>query len=141
MFEMFKAVKERQIDKAKSAMTPSDICTIGEKEVRVTKVTAKKFKEIIRVVERLPGLLLQVIRAPEHEVHAHLVAALELALDEVIAVTSILSGIEEEYLSENAGLDELVAYFIAMERHNNLSRTVKNVMSLLPKVQMEKSEQ
>jgi len=108
---------------------------LGSKSVKVEKITPRQYKELFGVIGSLPNLIMTVLRAPEEEYEAYLLSALEVGLEDFISVVSFLTGIDEEYLFDNAGLDELTEYLAKMAEHNNLSQTLKNVKSLLPKAQ------
>lgn len=127
--------------KAKERLLAADECMLGGKRVRVAKLTPKKWKELVRAVERLPALIVQLAGAPQEELHSFVVAASELAMDEIVSVTAVLSGLDEVYLEENAGLDELFDYFVRVYEYNNLSKLAKNVQSLLSPILAKIDEQ
>lgn len=112
---------------------------LGDKRVSINKLTPNRWRILFETVDTLPGLILQVIAAPQENFHAYLISACELALDEVVKVVSVLSEIDEAYLNEHAGVDELVEYLTRTFKRNNLGETVKNVMSLLPEVGAKKA--
>lgn len=117
----------------KKALRRQDVAKLGEKTVKIEKVTPRQFKELFGLIGSIPNLLIHVMRAPEDEYETYLISALEVGLDDFISVVSFLTGIEEEYLLDNAGLDEVTDYLARMVAHNNLAQTLKNVKSLLPK--------
>lgn len=127
--------------KAKERLLAADECMLGGKRVRIAKLTPKKWKEVVRAAERLPALIVQVASAPQEDLHSFIVAASELAMDEIVAVTAVLSGLDEEYLEESAGIDELFDYFVRVFEYNNLSKLAKNVQSLLSPILAKIDEQ
>jgi hypothetical protein len=108
---------------------------LGEKKVQIRKITPAKWKELFSMLDKLPGLLLQVFAAPKEDYYQTLIVAIEVAMDEVLDIVSALSGIDKSYLENdenNVGMDEIIAYLSEMVKHNNLREMAKNVKSLLP---------
>lgn len=104
---------------------------IGEKPVQVGKITIAQWKRLFSTIETLPALIIDVLTAPRNEQVAYFVVAAERSLDEVIAITSVLTGIDEEYIENNADLNQLVEYFIQVAKLNDFSDIAKNVKSVL----------
>lgn len=107
---------------------------LGDKRVKIEKLTIVKWRELFEVVDKLPGLIVQVLTAPSDDFYAYVVTALDIAADEVAKIVSVLSGVEVEYLQESVGVDELFEYLAKTVKRNRLDSVVKNVKSLLPKV-------
>lgn len=116
----------------KRVFTKENEVMLGEKKVKIEKITPRKWKELFGVIDTLPNLIIQVITAPREDFVAYLLSAIEFGLDEVIEVVSVLTGIERDYLHDKVGVDELIEYFARMAEYNNLERVLKNVKSLLP---------
>lgn len=131
MLEIFKRKK------AKEAMQRVDTLKLGEKTVRIKKVTPREYKEVFAVLGNIPNLVYNVAHAPEGQYQTYLLAALDVGLDDFISVISSLTGIEAEYLHDEVGLYDLTEYLAQMIEYNNLDKTLKNVMSLLPKLTAE----
>jgi hypothetical protein len=106
---------------------------LGEKRVKIEKLTIAKWRELFEVVDKLPGLIVQVLTAPSDDFYAYVVTALDLATDEITKIVSVLSGVDSEYLQETVGVDELFEYLAKTVKRNRLEGVVKNVQSLLPK--------
>jgi hypothetical protein len=107
---------------------------LGEKRVKIEKLTIVKWRELFGTVDKLPGLIVQVLSAPQSDFYAYVITALDIAFDEITQVVSVLSGVEAEYLTENVGVDEIFEYLAKTIKRNRLDDVVKNVKSLLPKV-------
>ncbi|WP_034757801.1 hypothetical protein [Rossellomorea vietnamensis] len=108
---------------------------LGDKKVQIRKITPSKWKELFSMLDKLPGLMLQVFTAPKSDYYQTLIVALEVAMDEVLDIVSALTGIEKSYLENdenNVGMDEIISYLSKMAKHNNLRDMAKNVKSLLP---------
>lgn len=106
---------------------------LGERKVKIQKITPAKWKELFRVVDSLPGLIIQLFATPKKDFYATVIQALDLALDEIVLVVSTLSGVEKKYIEDHAGLDEIIEYLTKLVKVNRLDTTIKNVKSLLPK--------
>ncbi|SDZ05237.1 hypothetical protein [Thermoactinomyces sp. DSM 45892] len=105
---------------------------LGDKKVRIEKITPKKWRELFEVVDILPNIIIKLVQVPSDQFVTYFLSALEFGMDEVIEVTSKLTGIEKEYLEDHVGLDEIIEYFRRMVEKNNLVDTAKNIKSLLP---------
>jgi len=142
-FFLFAEVKGllNKIFKAKKELIRSDEIMMGEKVVKIPKLTVAKMKEIIRTVENLPGMAIQVLLAPREELHAYVVAAFDLASDEIVKVVAILADLDEKYVAEKVGINEIIEFVKRTIEYNDLSQTVKNVKSLLmPKAATKEAE-
>lgn len=106
---------------------------LGEKRVKIQKLTIAKWRQLFEVVEKLPGLIIQILTAPKEDFYAYVITAMDLAFDEVAQIVSVLSGLDVKYIEENVGVDELFEYFSRTVKHNRLEDVAKNVKSLLPK--------
>lgn len=106
---------------------------LGDRRVKIEKLTIVKWRQLFEVVDKLPGLIVQVLSAPKEDFYSYVVMALDLAFDEVAKIISVLTGLDVEYIEENVGVDELVEYFAKTIKRNRLEDVAKNVKSLLPK--------
>jgi hypothetical protein len=106
---------------------------LGEKRVKIEKLTIVKWRELFGTVDKLPGLIVQVLSAPQSDFYAYVITALDIAFDEIAQVVSVLSGVDAEYLKENVGVDEIFEYLARTVKRNRLDDLVKNAKSLLPK--------
>jgi ethanolamine utilization protein EutA (predicted chaperonin) len=106
---------------------------LGEKRVKIEKLTIVKWRQLFDTVDKLPGLIVQVLSAPQEDFYTYIITALDLAFDEITQVVSVLSGVDAEYLTNNVGVDELFEYLTKTVKRNRLGDVVKNATSLLPK--------
>ncbi len=112
--------------------------TLGDKTVQIPKLTPVKWKALFEVVDRLPHLFITVLSTSGQEDFAStLVAAAKLAMDEVAKIVAVLSGLDEDYILENVGTDEIIDFLIAVVEKNRLQSVAKNLKSLLPKAPTE----
>ena len=106
---------------------------LDETRVKIEKLTIVKWRELFAVVDKLPGLLVQVLTAPQVDFYSYVITALDLSLDEIANIVAVLSGLELDYIKKNVGLDEMFEYLARTVKKNRLDSVVKNVKSLLPK--------
>lgn len=119
---------------ASKAMQMPETLKLGEKTVRIRKVTPAEYKALMAVIGNLPNLIVQVISAPEEERLTYILTAMEVGMDDIVNVTSLLTNIDTDYLmNEGVGFDEIVEYITQMANFNGIGKTVKNLASLLPK--------
>lgn len=111
----------------------NDYVFLGKKRVKVQKLTVAKWRELFSVVDKLPGLIIQVLMAPKEDFYAYVLNALDISFEEFARVVSILSGVDEDYIIENVGIADLFEYLSKTVKLNRLDDAVKNVKSLLPK--------
>ncbi|KYC94364.1 hypothetical protein B4102_3585 [Heyndrickxia sporothermodurans] len=121
----------------KNAMTNENTVYLGDKKVDIKKLTPSLWKKLFETIDQLPGLIVQVLLAPKEDFYSYIISACDIAMDEVVRVVAVLSGIDEKYISENAGLDEIINYLAKTVKKNNLRDVIKNVKSLLPQQQTE----
>lgn len=105
---------------------------LGDKRVRIEKLTIAKWRQLFETVDKLPGLIVQILTAPQDDFYAYVISALDIAFEEVAQVVAILSGLEAEYIVEHVGIDDLFEYLARTVKKNRLDTVVKNAKSLLP---------
>jgi hypothetical protein len=105
---------------------------LGEKRVRIEKLTIIKWRQLFETVDKLPGLIVQVLSAPADDFYSYVITALDIAFDEIAEIVAVLSGVDAEYIAEHVGVDELFEYLSRTVKRNRLDDVVKNVKSLLP---------
>ena len=125
-------------NKLRNAITNENSVYLGDKKVEIKKLTPVLWKKLFETVDRLPGLIVQVMLAPKNEFYSYVISAAEIAMDEVIQVVSVLSDVDVDYIREKAGLDEIINYLVKTIKKNNLLDVVKNFKSLLPKPETDK---
>ena len=106
---------------------------LGEKRVKIEKLTIVKWRELFGTIDKLPGLIVQVLSAPQEDFYAYVISALDMAFEEIAQVVSVLTGLDVEYIEGKVGLDELIEYLMKLVKRNRLDDVVKNVKSLYPK--------
>lgn len=109
-----------------------DLVTIAGRTVMVQKVTPRQYRQLVEVIGAIPNIVTVLVQADEKDRIPLLLNGIDVVLEDIIATTSVLTGIEKEVLFEEAGIDELVEYFVKTFDKNNLENLVKNFRRLLP---------
>lgn len=109
----------------------SDTVKIGGKSVKVRKITIAQWRELFTVIESLPQLLITVTTAAPSDRLPMLVVAIEKSLGDIVNVVSVLTEIDAEWIENNAGVDELITFFVETARVNNFGALLKNVQGAL----------
>src|SRR5690625_3940026 len=110
---------------------------LGKEVVEITKLTPTKWKELFSVIDKVPGLMFSLFTTEPENYYQAAIQAFDIAIDEFVNIVSVMTDIDAKYIHENVGLDELIEYLTKMVELNRLDSTVKNLQSLLPKVQAE----
>ncbi|WP_040932636.1 hypothetical protein [Paenibacillus larvae] len=116
----------------KKAMRRTDVVKLGKHQVKISKITPKKWRPLVESIQVLPQLIANVAFAPPDDFAVYALQASEVALDDLLLTVSILSGIDVEELENEAGIDEIVDYIVRVYEYNNIDDLVKNVKRLLP---------
>jgi hypothetical protein len=117
-----------------------DSVELAGKRVQIAKLTYVKWRELFDAIDTLPGIIVNVLLAPKESFYETVLVAFDFALDEVYRVVAILSGLDEDYLKENAGINEVAEYLVLTAKKNDFNNVIKNAKSLLPKVKAEPTE-
>jgi hypothetical protein len=49
---------------------------LGEQRVKIEKLTIAKWRELFSVIDKLPGLIIQILSAPQEDFYAYVVTGL-----------------------------------------------------------------
>lgn len=105
---------------------------LGDKRVEIPKLTVAKWKALFTAVETLPQLILSVLSAKgSPSFGATAVVAASMALDEAINIVAAITGIEAQYIEDNASLTELVDFIAKTARKNDLHEAAKKFRAVL----------
>ncbi|MFD1267565.1 hypothetical protein ACFQ3Y_09040 [Paenibacillus motobuensis] len=115
----------------KARLNTVNTVTIGDQSVELKKVTIAQWRELFAVTETLPQLILGVLGSSPDERATYFMLALESSLEEIVRVVSVLTGIDEEYIENNASITELVDYFTQVAKVNDFQGLLKNVRGVL----------
>jgi hypothetical protein len=134
-------LKEQIKEVLKQSFSNDNYVKIGKKRVRVEKITFEKWVVLREVLDKLPGLVIQVWLSRGEHFYQTVYAAIDVAFEEIIQVISILSGIDEEYLKKNAGIDEVFNYFVKTAKKNDFYNIIKNGQSLLQNLNPQEDQE
>jgi hypothetical protein len=114
-------------------------CILGEHVVDVKKLTPSQYKKVIAVVDCLPDVVFQtftkyLFSENKGELFVELLVSAEMVMDEIVSVTSVLTGLEENHINEEIPLVDITRYFVKLIELNNLDKAIKNMLSPLLKV-------
>jgi 5-formaminoimidazole-4-carboxamide-1-beta-D-ribofuranosyl 5'-monophosphate synthetase len=104
---------------------------IGGKAVTPRKITIAQWRDLFDSIHAVPQLIVSVMTAAPGDKAAYFVAAIRESFDDIVRVTAVLTGIDEEYIEQNASIDELVAFYGAVAKANNFGELLKNGRGVL----------
>lgn len=116
-------------------------CMLGKHVVDVKKVTPFQYKKIMGVINQLPTLLVNTfynlynsidIEEETDILHLFMLSG-NVALDELIHVTNILTNIDEDTILNEVPIEDLVLYLHKLIKYNSLDKAIKNYLSPLLK--------
>lgn len=109
-----------------------DRVQLGNKQVEVPKLTRARLKKLTEHIGTIGDYVIKLFLTPENERAVFIVAAADVAIDEIYELTSILSDLPIEYLDEHASLAECAEYLKLTWERNDINRALGNVNSLIP---------
>lgn len=120
---MFKRSKEEQ-----------EFVYFGEQRVEIPKLTVGKWKLLTENLESLPQILINVLSAKGTDnFTASLVIGVSMAIEEVVTLVALLTGLEEEFIYNNADHNDLIAFITKTVKKNNLTEAAKKFPAMLAK--------
>jgi hypothetical protein len=128
-------------EKISQLLSNENYVRMGSKRVRVEKITYEKWVVLREVLDKLPGLVIQIWLSRGDQFYQTVYAAIDLAFEEIIQVISVLSGIDEEYLKKNAGIDDVFNYFVKTAKKNDFFNIIKNGQSLLQNLNLQMGQE
>lgn len=102
-----------------------------QKTVKVRKIVVAQWRELFATVQTLPQLIVGAFYAEPGSRVAYVLAALDHALDEIVEIVAVLTGIDAEWIADNTSPDELLAFFIKVAQVNDFGGMLKNAQSVL----------
>jgi hypothetical protein len=128
-------------EKISQLLSNENYVRMGSKRVRVEKITYEKWVILREVVDKIPGLVIQIWLSRGEHFYQTVYAAIDVAFEEIIKVISILSDIDEEYLKKNAGIDDVFNYFVKTAKKNDFFNIIKNGQSLLQSINPQQDQE
>lgn len=106
---------------------------IAGKNVEVPLLTPDKYKQIFNVMNDIPSIAFYLFYSKEEpNFKQRVLVAVSEALDELLYIVELLTGIDKETLNKKAAVHELVEFFVRTAEKNEINNLLKNVKSLLP---------
>jgi len=105
----------------------NDTVVLGEKSVKVPKLTPEKYKALFERIETLPSIIVNVMSARKSDdFAATAIVGAGLALDEAVNIVAVLADVDRDYVSKHADLNEISEFIRATLEKNDLQRALKN---------------
>lgn len=114
---------------------------IGDKTVCARRITIAQWRELIDSLQMIPQMIVTVLTAQPSERAGFFVVALRESFDDIVRVTSILTGIDEEYIEHNASIDQLAGFYKALVDENNFGELLKNGRGVLSMITPKMTEE
>lgn len=110
----------------------SERVILGKKQVEIPKLTRARLKRLTEHIGTIGDYLVKLFLTPENERAVFIVAAADVAIDEIYELTSILSDLPIEYLDEHASLAECTNFLRLTWEKNDMNRALGNLNGLIP---------
>jgi len=110
----------------------SERVILGKKQVEIPKLTRARLKKLTEHIGTIGDYLVKLFLTPENERAVFIVAAADVAIDEIYELTSILSDLPLEYLDEHASLAECTNFLRLTWEKNDMNRALGNLNGLIP---------
>jgi hypothetical protein len=110
----------------------TDRVQLGKKQVEIPKLTRARLKKLTEHIGTIGDYLVKLFLTPENERAVYIVAAADVAIDEIYELTSILSDLPLEYLDEHASLAECTNFLRLTWEKNDMNRALGNLNGLIP---------
>jgi hypothetical protein len=115
-------------------MLKKDVIMLGNKRVEIPKLTRTRLKKLSDHIGTIGDYLVKLFLTPEENRAVYIVAGMDVAVDEIYELTSILSDLPVEYLDEHASLAECTEFLKLTWEKNDINQALGNVKGLIPPV-------
>jgi hypothetical protein len=105
---------------------------LGQKQVEIPKLTRARLKKLTEHIGTIGDFLVKLFLTPENERAVFIVAAADIAIDEIYELTSLLSDLPIEYLDEHASIAECTEFLRLTWERNDINAALGNVSGLIP---------
>ncbi|QSF42657.1 hypothetical protein [Paenibacillus tianjinensis] len=113
-------------------LTKKEKLKLGNRTVSVPKLTRNRLKRLTDHIGTIGDLLVKVFLVPAVDRSVMIVAGAEVMIDEIYELTSLLSDIDIDELSEQASLAECTEYLNLTWSKNDMNAALKNLSGLIP---------
>jgi hypothetical protein len=105
---------------------------LGRKQVEIPKLTRSRLKKLTDHIGTIGDFLVKLFLTPEQDRAVFIVAAADVAIDEIYELTSLLSDIPVDYLDEHASIAECTEFLRLTWERNDINAALGNVSGLIP---------
>lgn len=113
----------------------TDFVYFGEQKVEIPNLTVGKWKLVMENLESLPQLLVNVLAAKgTDDFTARLVVGTSIALEEVVTLVAVVTGLDEQFIDDHADLNSLVDFITKTVKQNDLNEAAKKFRAMFAKI-------
>jgi hypothetical protein len=113
----------------------------GDTKVEIPKLTVAKWKALFETIETLPSLIVNILAAKgSKDFTATAVVASSLALDEIVKMVSAVTGLDVEFIENNADHNDLFDFIVKIAKKNDLGEAAKKFQNALGLMKVKPSE-
>lgn len=109
-----------------------DRVQLGQKQVEIPKLTRTRLKKLTDHIGTIGDYLVKLFLTPENERAIFIVAAADVAIDEIYELTALLSDLPIEYLDDEASFAECTEFLRQTWEKNDINKALGNVSGLIP---------
>ncbi|OKP91844.1 hypothetical protein A3844_01650 [Paenibacillus helianthi] len=109
-----------------------DALQLGNRKVQIPKLTRTRLKKLTDHLGTIGDLVVKIFLTPTEDRSVMIVAGAEIMIDEIYELTSLLSDLDIEELSEQASLAECTEFLNLTWAKNDMNATLKNLSGLIP---------
>ncbi|MDP5274354.1 hypothetical protein [Chengkuizengella axinellae] len=118
-----------------------DTVKLGNKNVEIPKLTIAKWKLLFDNIQALPQIILNILAVKDtKDFSSTLIVGTGMAIDEIVGMVAVITGLDVEYIEENADINELSTFIYKTIKKNDLQESVKNFRAVLGSMKQEKQE-
>lgn len=105
---------------------------LGNKQIEVPKLTRARLKKLTDHIGTIGDFLVKLFLTPENDRAVFIVAAADVAIDEIYEMTALLSDLPIEYLDEHASIGECTEFLRQVWERNDMNTALGNLSGLIP---------
>ncbi|QWU17395.1 hypothetical protein SAMN04487895_104219 [Paenibacillus sophorae] len=109
-----------------------EVLKLGNRRVEVPKLTRNRLKKLTEHVGTIGDFLVKFFLTPQEDRSVFIVAGADVTIDEIYEITSLLSDIDIEELSEQASIAECTEYLLLTWQKNDMNAALGNLKGLIP---------
>jgi hypothetical protein len=113
-------------------LTRKEKLKLGSRTVSIPKLTSNRLKKLTDHLGTIGDLLVKTFLTPEADRSVMIVAGAEIMIDEIYELTSLLSDLDIDELSEQASLAECTEFLNLTWAKNDMNAALKNLSGLIP---------